>query len=252
MKGLKQEVALECGNSSAILLNQIVEWFKCSFTKKGVSVSTENKIYRSSKQLCEDVVVLSKSTIDRCKKTLVDKGYITLSFVEGFYRVTHFSLTEKTLYLFQKELGIVVEQPKTQSVQVVDSILLEEPPMSLYEQDVMFSPDEEQDVEYTDDTDFVFDMNKAEHSFNNDNFTVEQDVKQNTKKSAFIPRHEFIAKKIAEGTLVSKQTPYQPTKSMQKEFDSYGKPRHNVVKPPIDLLSLVGRKTNSNGMRYES
>lgn len=90
-KGLISEVANEVGRSAALIINQIFQWYKSNTTKK---------IYRTNKELHDDLCgIMSTATIQRCKKRLIEKGYIEVSFDKGLNRVTHYSLTPKALKL---------------------------------------------------------------------------------------------------------------------------------------------------------
>ena len=90
-KGLISEVANEVGRSAALIINQIFQWYKSNTTKK---------IYRTNQELHDDLCgIMSTATIQRCKKRLIEKGYIEVSFDKGLNRVTHYSLTKKALDL---------------------------------------------------------------------------------------------------------------------------------------------------------
>lgn len=100
-KGFLPEVSKEVGTSAAILLNQLVQWFKSS---------TKEKIYRTNAGLAEDLGdILSVATIQRCKERLISAGYITVSYDKGIKRDTHYQLTEKAKLLFglQKVVEVV-------------------------------------------------------------------------------------------------------------------------------------------------
>lgn len=87
VKGLLPEVAKEVGKSAALFLQQLFQWFK----SKPV-----DRVYRTNEELFEDLNgVLSPATIQRCKKRLVENGYIIVSFDKGLNRVTHYKITEK-------------------------------------------------------------------------------------------------------------------------------------------------------------
>lgn len=90
-KGLISEVANEVGRSAALIINQIFQWYKSNSNKK---------IYRTNQELHDDLCgIMSTATIQRCKKRLIEKGYIEVSFDKGLNRVTHYSLTKKALDL---------------------------------------------------------------------------------------------------------------------------------------------------------
>lgn len=100
-KGILTEVALEVGNSGAILLNQLGQWFK----SKDITV-----VYRTNSELAEDLCgILSLATIQRAKVKLVDKGYVEVSFDKGLNRTTHYKLTEKA----KKVLGLIKDEVST-------------------------------------------------------------------------------------------------------------------------------------------
>lgn len=104
-KGFTTEVAQEVGKSGAILLNQLLQWFKSQNVEK---------VYRTNSELAEDLGgILSVATIQRAKVALVDAGYITVSFDKGLNRTTHYSLTEKAksvLGLLKEAVVKVVEK----------------------------------------------------------------------------------------------------------------------------------------------
>lgn len=90
-KGLISEVAKDAGRSAALIINQLFQWYKGSNSKK---------IYRTNQELYDDLCgIMSTATIQRCKKRLIEKGYIEVSFDKGLNRVTHYSLTKKALEL---------------------------------------------------------------------------------------------------------------------------------------------------------
>lgn len=90
-KGLISEVAKDAGRSAALIINQLFQWYKGSNSKK---------IYRTNQELHDDLCgIMSTATIQRCKKRLIEKGYIEVSFDKGLNRVTHYSLTKKALDL---------------------------------------------------------------------------------------------------------------------------------------------------------
>lgn len=90
-KGLISEVANEVGRSAALIINQIFQWYKSN---------TNKKIYRTNQELHDDLCgIMSTATIQRCKKRLIEKGYIEVSFDKGLNRVTHYSLTPKAIKL---------------------------------------------------------------------------------------------------------------------------------------------------------
>lgn len=90
-KGLISEVAKDVGRSAALIINQLFQWYKGSNSKK---------IYRTNQELYDDLCgIMSTATIQRCKKRLIEKGYIEVSFDKGLNRVTHYSLTKKALEL---------------------------------------------------------------------------------------------------------------------------------------------------------
>lgn len=90
-KGLISEVAKDAGRSAALIINQLFQWYKGSNSKK---------IYRTNQELHDDLCgIISTATIQRCKKRLIEKGYIEVSFDKGLNRVTHYSLTKKAFDL---------------------------------------------------------------------------------------------------------------------------------------------------------
>ncbi len=117
-KGIYSEVAKEVGKSSAILLNQLLQW-------KTV------KVFRTNVEMFEDLDgVLSIATIQRCKQKLIDNGYVIVSFDKGLNRVTHYTLTEKALSLLtdkRVKQSVSKEQPvaKGQSIVLTVSKQLE-------------------------------------------------------------------------------------------------------------------------------
>lgn len=87
IKGLTPEVAKEVGKSAAIMLQQLIQWFK----SKPV-----DKVYRTNDEMFEDLNgILSVATIQRCKQRLIDNGYVEITFDKGLNRTTHYKLTEK-------------------------------------------------------------------------------------------------------------------------------------------------------------
>lgn len=87
IKGLSPEVAKEVGKSAAIMLQQLIQWFKSKPVEK---------VYRTNDEMFEDLNgVLSVATIQRCKQRLIDNGYVVVTFDKGLNRTTHYKLTEK-------------------------------------------------------------------------------------------------------------------------------------------------------------
>lgn len=110
-KGLVSEIALEVGNSSAMVLNQLYQWVK----EKNKQV-----VYRTNEQIKNDLCgLLSTATIQRAKKKLVDAGYLTISFDKGLNRVTHYTLTTKALTL----LGAIKEEVVKQATVVKETVV---------------------------------------------------------------------------------------------------------------------------------
>lgn len=113
-KGFTTEVAQEVGKSGAILLNQLLQWFKSQNVEK---------VYRTNSELAEDLGgILSVATIQRAKVALVDAGYITVSFDKGLNRTTHYSLTEKAksvLGLLKEAVVKVAEKVAEKATQVI-------------------------------------------------------------------------------------------------------------------------------------
>lgn len=106
VKGLLPEVAKEVGKSAALFLQQLFQWFK----SKPV-----DRVYRTNEELFEDLNgVLSPATIQRCKKRLVENGYIIVSFDKGLNRVTHYKITEKGQALLDEVKARKVEVKPTE------------------------------------------------------------------------------------------------------------------------------------------
>lgn len=109
VKGLLPEVAKEVGKSAAILLQQLLQWFKSK---------TVDRVYRTNEEMFEDLHgVLSPATIQRCKQRLIEKGYVIVSFDKGLNRVTHYKLTEKGQVLLDasKAQRKTAAQPETKA-----------------------------------------------------------------------------------------------------------------------------------------
>lgn len=86
-KGVLPEVAQKVGVSGALLLNQLEQLFLC-FKKE--------EVFRTNEQLAEDLEhVISKTTIQRAKKRLLEEGYILVRLKDGIKRKTYYQLTEK-------------------------------------------------------------------------------------------------------------------------------------------------------------
>lgn len=86
-KGVLPEVAQKVGVSGALLLNQLEQLFLC-FKK--------DEVFRTNEQLAEDLEhVISKTTVQRAKKRLVEEGYILVRLKDGIKRKTYYQLTEK-------------------------------------------------------------------------------------------------------------------------------------------------------------
>ena len=114
-KGLVSEIALEVGNSSAMVLNQLYQWVKSK---------NRTTIFRTNQEIKDDLDgLLSTATIQRSKKKLVDKGYVTISFKKGFNRVTYFTLTEKALKFLGKVKDEVVTETKKAVVEVKKAVV---------------------------------------------------------------------------------------------------------------------------------
>ena len=93
IKGLSPEVAKEVGKSAAIMLQQLIQWFKSK---------TVVKVYRTNEEMFSDLNgVLSVATIQRCKQRLLEKGYVKITFDKGLNRTTHYELTEKGVALLE-------------------------------------------------------------------------------------------------------------------------------------------------------
>lgn len=107
-KGLISEVAKDAGRSAALIINQLFQWYKGSNSKK---------IYRTNQELHDDLCgIMSTSTIQRCKKRLIEKGYIEVSFDKGLNRVTHYSLTKKALELLDSSKNSSEARGETKEV----------------------------------------------------------------------------------------------------------------------------------------
>lgn len=106
-KGILTDVAQEAGKSSAMLLNQLAQWFKCA---KGEAV------YRTNQELADDLCgLLSVATINRAKHKLVETGYVIVSFEKGLNRTTHYRLTDKAKLV----LGLIKAESQTEEAKPV-------------------------------------------------------------------------------------------------------------------------------------
>lgn len=108
IKGLSPEVAKEVGKSAAIMLQQLIQWFKSKPVEK---------VYRTNDEMFEDLNgVLSIATIQRCKQRLIDNGYVVVTFDKGLNRTTHYKLTEKGKALLdaskQRQEAITAQKAK--------------------------------------------------------------------------------------------------------------------------------------------
>ena len=249
-KGIYSEVAKEVGKSSAILLNQLLQW-------KTV------KVFRTNAEMFEDLDgVLSIATIQRCKQKLIDFGYVLVSFDKGLNRVTHYTLTEKALCLLtdkrikqgvHKEQSIVPTVVKQQIAEVSTKqdasafyCLNESEPLNTSE------PIENNTVETTESV-------AVEHKEESGTYVAHEDISRfydvtgsdnkahdNTYKKPstwntsekFLPPHLY-AQKMKEKRILEKQNKeFFIPKSMRDSFETAGEVRRGVVKGvPKDLLS---------------
>lgn len=89
IKSVIPTLAVELGKSPAFLLNQLK-------TLMGSLNST--KIYRTDKQLvCDMEGLISKNTVSRAKKKLVEEGYVVISFDGHLNRQTYYTFTDKAI-----------------------------------------------------------------------------------------------------------------------------------------------------------
>ena len=261
-KGIYSEVAKEVGKSSAILLNQLLQW-------KTV------KVFRTNAEMFEDLDgVLSVATIQRCKQKLIDFGYVIVSFDKGLNRVTHYTLTEKALSLLTKTLSLLTDKRVKQGVHKEQTIvptvakqlevssklaevstkqdasafycLNESEPLNTSE------PIENNTVEITESV-------TVEHKEESGTYVAHEDISRfydvtgsdnkahdNTYKKPstwntsekFLPPHLYAQKMKQERILEQQNKEFFIPKSMRDSFETAGEVRRGVVKGvPKDLLS---------------
>ena len=224
-KGIYSEVAKEVGKSSAILLNQLLQW-------KTI------KVFRTNAEMFEDLDgVLSIATIQRCKNKLIDFGYVIVSFDKGLNRVTHYTLTEKALSLISKRVSknntrAEVSPKKDTSA---FSCLKESHPVS-----------ELTTVENT--TKSVYSANverpssstrvENEELITQDLNELKQRENKASKSEDWIPKHLY-AQHMKEKRISEQQNKeFFIPKSMRESFEKAGEIRREVVKGvPKELLS---------------
>lgn len=241
-KGIYSEVAKEVGKSSAILLNQLLQW-------KTV------KVFRTNAEMFEDLDgVLSIATIQRCKQKLIDFGYVIVSFDKGLNRVTHYTLTEKALCLLtdKRVKQSVSKQRAEVSIKQDASAFYcpkESKPLNTSE------PIEEQTKVAVNNTVATTESITVEHKEESGTYVAHEDIsrfydvtgsdnkspKHQNKapnSNTWIPPHLYAQKMKQERILEQQNKEFFIPKSMRDSFETAGEVRRGVVKGvPKDLLS---------------
>ena len=261
-KGIYSEVAKEVGKSSAILLNQLLQW-------KTV------KVFRTNAEMFEDLDgVLSIATIQRCKQKLIDNGYVIVSFDKGLNRVTHYTLTEKALNLLidkrikqsvskeqsivptvSKQLEVVSQRAEVSTKQDTSAFYCpkESEPLNTPE------PIEEQAKKAVNNTVATTESVTVEHKEESGTYVAHEGISRfyeqaesdnkahdnpykkpstwNTSEK-FLPPHLYAQKMKQERILEQQNKEFFIPKSMRDSFETAGEVRRGVVNGvPKDLLS---------------
>ena len=254
-KGIYSEVAKEVGKSSAILLNQLLQW-------KTV------KVFRTNAEMFEDLDgVLSIATIQRCKQKLIDFGYVIVSFDKGLNRVTHYTLTEKALCLLTDKR---VKQPVVKEQSIVPTVA-KQPEVSSKLAEVstkqdasaFYCPKESEPLNTSEpienNTVEITESVTVEHKEESGTYVAHEDISRfydvtgsdnkahdNTYKKPstwntsekFLPPHLYAQKMKEKRTLEQQNKEFFIPKSMRDSFETAGEVRRGVVKGvPKDLLS---------------
>lgn len=248
-KGIYSEVAKEAGKSSAILLNQLLQW-------KTV------KVFRTNAEMFEDLDgVLSIATIQRCKQKLIDFGYVIVSFDKGLNRVTHYTLTEKALCLLTDKRikqSVSKEQPVVKEQSIVPVVVLQRAEVSTKQDASAFyclkesepsktsEPIEEQTKVAVNNTvattESVTVEQKEKSGTHVDHEAIsrfyEQAESDNNTSQKWTPKHLYAQHMKEKRILAQQNKEFFTPKSMRESFEKAGEIRREVVKGvPKELLS---------------
>ena len=237
-KGIYSEVAKEVGKSSAILLNQLLQW-------------KTTKVFRTNAEMFEDLDgVLSIATIQRCKQKLIDFGYVIVSFDKGLNRVTHYTLTEKALSLLTKPLSLLSKRVSKNNTKAEVSLKKDTSAFSYLKESGSINQEQSDDtseltiVENTTKLDDSANVERPSSSLRFEDeelITQEQnELKQRENKASgeWIPKHLYAQHMKEKRILAQQNKEFFIPKSMRESFEKAGEIRREVVKGvPKDLLS---------------
>ena len=252
LKTINPHVAKEVGVMAAMVFQHICYWMQTQST---------DVIFRTNKDLANDLESISPSQVQRAKKKLIDNGYIKVSNESKYtwVRTTYYRLTEKG-----QSLRLIVKDSKNTSQNQFKAISAKQEGVSNVE--INKTPSSEVKAPESLKNDVVIDK-----SIDNSNTTCIEDMKidlsldsdetpivnnkvndNSDKGSTWIPK-QLYAQKMKEKRILEQQNKeFFTPKSMRESFEKAGEIRREVVKGvPKDLLSdprlskMIKRKTIS-------
>ena len=230
-KGIYSEVSKEVGKSSAILLNQLLQWKTA-------------KVFRTNAEMFEDLDgVLSIATIQRCKNKLIDFGYVIVSFDKGLNRVTHYTLTEKALSLISKRVSKNNTRAEVSPKKDTSAFSCLKESGSIGQE----QSDDTSELTIVENTTKLDDSANVERPSSSTRVEDEElitqelnELKQRENKDSgdWIPKHLYAQRMKEKRILEQQNKEFFTPKSMRESFEKAGEIRRDVVKGvPKELLS---------------
>jgi len=225
LKTINPKVAKEVGVMTAMVFQHICYWMQTQST---------DVIFRTNKDLANDLESISPSQVQRAKKKLIDSGYIKVSNESKYtwVRTTYYRLTEKG-----QSLRIVAKQSKNTSQNQFKPTSTKQEGMSNVE--INKTPSSEVKAPESLKNDVVMDNSKT---------TCIEDMKIDL--SLEVDETSIVQQMKQERILEQQNKEFFVPKSMRDSFERAGEVRRDVVKGiPKELLSdprlakMIKRKT---------
>lgn len=249
LKTINPHVAKEVGVMAAMVFQHICYWMQTQST---------DVIFRTNKDLANDLESISPSQVQRAKKKLIDNGYIKVSNESKYtwVRTTYYRLTEKG-----QSLRIIAKQSKNTSQNQFKATYTKQEGVSNVE--INKTPSSEVKAPESLKNDVVIDL-----SIDNSKTTCIEDMKidlslgcdeetsivkankEFTTSEKFVPKHLYAQHMKEKRILEQQNKEFFIPKSMRESFEKAGEIRLEVIKGvPKELLSdprlakMIKRKT---------
>lgn len=231
LKTINPQVAKEVGVMTAMVFQHICYWMQTQST---------DVIFRTNKDLANDLESISPSQVQRAKKKLIDNGYIKVSNESKYtwVRTTYYRLTEKG-----QSLRIIAKQSKNTSHNQFKATSAKQEGVSNVE--INKTPSSEVKAPESLKNDVVIDL-----LIDNSKTTCIEDMKidlsleadetsiVSNKTDNWIPKHLYPQKMKEKRISEQQNKEFFTPKSMRESFEKAGEIRRDVVKGiPKELLS---------------